>query len=237
MEYERTPDGQIQADFARRIGFIADQYQRLFNLESEGDHYHATLILVLLQSLLTCCTQLFDRKVETKNSALMQFARQELEQDFQCSSVIERWPSRRSLTNRELLECLRNAVCHPCPQTQEGLPRTGFTSWKSDSGHIAGFIFTHSPWVNNDGAELNPRYISRDVDERGPSRLENERRRFAERYDVADLSVRSDGAGRLRIFHLDDPFIPVLRVRLNNEELSKLTMRLCGYLSAPLEGG
>lgn len=240
MEYERTPDGQMQADFARRIGRIAEQYERLCTAIPLEERYDATLLLTLLQALLTNCAELLNHKPEQKNPALKQLSSRNLGQDptllgFQRTSVVEQWPSSRSLTYRELLECMRHAMSHPCSQTHEGLPQTGYTSWQSNSGVIEGFTFTQSPWVNRSGNALKPLYVPEEKDEKAELKLHDEMRRFEKNYLVPHLSVRSDGTGHLRIYHGDKPFVPVLRLRLDVKQLRMLTMSLSEYLSEPLE--
>lgn len=240
MEYERTPDGQIQADLAFRIGRIADQYGRYCkNMPREEERYEATMLLALLQMLLTNCTELLKSKQRSRtNPAFSEVAGRNLSQDptlfgFQRSSVVREWPSTRPLMYRELLDCLRNAMSHPCPQTEEGLPQTGYTSWQSDSGVIEGFAFTQSPWVDSSGRDV--KHKAREGDEAAGDRLRNEIHRFAKNHSVPDLTVRSDSKGWLRVFHLDEPFVPVLRIRLDIEQLRMLTRSLSEYLAAPLD--
>jgi len=240
MEYERTPDGQLQADFALRIGRIAKQYERLCSAIPLEERYDATLLLSLLQALLTNCAELLKQKPERKNPALKQLTSRNLGQDptllgFQRNSVVEQWPSSRALTYRELLECMRNAMSHPCAQTPEGLPQTGYTSWQSDSGVIEGFTFTQAPWVNSSGKDLKPQYMPSEAAEDAKKKLTTEMQRFEKNYHVPDLSVRSDGAGHLRIYHGDKPFVPVLRLKLDVNQLRMLTMSLSEYLAEPLE--
>jgi len=240
MEYERTPDGQMQADFARRIGRVAEQYERFCKTVPLEERYDATLLLALLQALLTNCAELLKRKPERTNPALKQLASRNLDNDptllgFQRSSVVEQWPSTRPLTYRELLECMRHAMSHPCAQTQAGLPQTGYTSWQSDSGVIEGFTFTQSPWVNATGSALKPLYMPEEGDSEKEPKLREEMKRFEKNYGVPDLSVRSNGEGKLQIFRLREPFVPVLQIRLDIEQLRMLTMSLSEYLSEPLE--
>lgn len=240
MEYERTPDGQMQADFARRIGRIAEQYERSCTSIPLEERYDATLLLSLLQALLTNCAELLKQKPERKHPALKQLTSRNLGQDptllgFQRTSVVEQWPSSRSLTYRELLECMRNAMSHPCAQTQKGLPQTGYTSWQSDSEVIEGFTFTQSSWVSSNGRDLKPLYKPSEKDEDAVSKLREEMKKFGNNHLVPDLSVRSDGNGTMRIYHGDNPFVPVLRLRLDVKQLRMLTMSLSEYLAEPLE--
>lgn len=239
MEYELTPDGQMQADFARRIGRIAEQYEHFCTTLAHHERYEATLMLALLQSLLTNCAELLKRRPERTNPALSQVANRNLDENptllgFQRSSVIKQWPSVRPLKYRELLECMRNAMSHPCAQLRQGLPQTGYTSWQLDSGIIEGFTFTQSPWVNSTGSALKPLYSPVEGDEKKASKLHEEINKFMSNYGVPDLSVRSDGQGHLRIFYGDELFVPVLRINLDVKQLRMLTLSLSEYLAEPL---
>ena len=60
--YNETPDKRIRADFALRIGKLFSGYEKkLSSLEAE-EQFDATLTLVLLQSLLTTCSELMNKK-------------------------------------------------------------------------------------------------------------------------------------------------------------------------------
>lgn len=240
MEYERTPDGQMQADFARRIGRVAEQYERFCKDQPPEERYEATMSLALLQALLTNCAELLKHKPERTNPALKDVANRNLDQDptllgFQRSSVIRCWPTTRPLKYRELLECMRNAMSHPCAQTLEGLPQTGYTSWQSDSGVIEGFTFTQSPWVNSSGRALKPMFLAKEGNAAEEAKLRKVMDDFVKNYAVPDLSIRNDSEGNLRIYYYDQPFMPVLQLKLDVPQLRMLTMSLSEYLAEPLE--
>jgi hypothetical protein len=57
MEYYRTNDGQIQADMARRLGIILEQYHQQIK---GSEKYEVTLTLSVLQTLLTNCIELLN---------------------------------------------------------------------------------------------------------------------------------------------------------------------------------
>ena len=239
MEYERTPDGQMQADFARRIGLVLLQYEQCSKAFPPEQRYEGTLTLALLQALLTNCAELLKHKPERNNPTLKWVAGRSLDEDptllgFQRSCVVKTWHSTRPLKYREILECLRNAMSHPCAQQSDGLPQTGYTSWQPVSGVIEGFTFTQSPWVNSSGKGMKPVWMSEVGSEQDEKKLSSGMKQFSDNYSVPGLTIRDDGKGHKRVFHEDQPFIPVLRLKLSNSQLHMLTLSLSEYLSAPL---
>lgn len=58
MEHIETPDDQIQADFARRVGRVLLHYEAAMERSDPQDSYEATLTICLLQALLTNCIEL-----------------------------------------------------------------------------------------------------------------------------------------------------------------------------------
>jgi hypothetical protein len=102
MEYIATPDGQIQADFARRIGQVLLHYEAGTAFGQPQDSYEATLTICLLQALLTNCVELIDKKVKNDRTGLKKIASRSLEEDpalfglnLQC--ITRQWPSDRPL--------------------------------------------------------------------------------------------------------------------------------------------
>jgi hypothetical protein len=64
--------------------------------------------------------------------------------------------------------------------------------------------------------------------------LNEEMNRFSCNYGVPHLSIRNDGKGEMRVFYNDEPFIPILRIKLNIPQIQMLTKSLCEFLSEPL---
>lgn len=165
MEYRRTDDAQIQADFAGRVGQILMQYESLKTKLPIEEQYEATLSIALLQTMLTQCQELLKNNRSVKNAPLgleelVAMANRGFDEPppllgitHEC--ILDRWPSERSLKYRDVIECIRNALSHPLPQTNERLPRTGYTSQKCNSGLLEAFVFTQSPWVGPSGLLLS----------------------------------------------------------------------------------
>ena len=58
MECIETPDSQMQADFARRVGRVVLHYEAAMERSDPQGSYEATLTICLLQALLTNCIEL-----------------------------------------------------------------------------------------------------------------------------------------------------------------------------------
>ena len=142
MEYERTDDGQIQAAFAQRVGQLLVQYDQWRHQVPTVEQFEATLTIALLQSLLTMCNELIRKKKEPREiRSLAWLADRRLDEEppllgLTVDCVMQRWPSKKGLTYRDIIECLRNALSHPLPQTSVGLPTTGFTTVQGASDLI-----------------------------------------------------------------------------------------------------
>jgi len=236
MEYTSTPNGQIQADFARRVGQVLLHYEAGVALGQSQDSYEATLTICLLQALLTNSVELINSKAKYDRTGLRQIASRSLKEDpalfglnLQC--ITQQWPSNRPLKYREIFECLRNAVSHPLPQKAEGLPTTGYTTWKSPSGMIEGFRFIQSPWVNRSGSDLASRHKVTDEDR---PRLEKVMNSWCSNYGTAGLTVQPGPDGLNRIFLGQQSFIPCLQLDISTVQLRTMTLTLSERLAEPL---
>lgn len=240
MEYERTEDGQIQATFAKRVGQLLVQYDQWRNQVPAVEQYESTLTISLLHSILTMCQELLFKKnlEDTALAAIAGLAGRSLEDEptllgLSRDCVVESWPSERALTYREVIECLRNALSHPGPQTKAGLARTGFTSVPGPSGLIEAYEFIQSPWVNRTGRDLSPRFFSKDAGIHPPKELFNAVRSWASNHQVSGVDVEHID-GRWQPMRDGNLFFPVLRLRIDVRQLRVFTAGLSDYLSEPL---
>lgn len=235
-EYIETPDGQIQADFARRVGQVLLHYEAGAALGQPQDSYEATLTICLLQALLTNCVELIDKKVKNDRTGLTQDASRSLKEDpalfglnLQC--ITRQWPSDRPLKYREIFKCLRNALSHPLPQKANGFPTTGYTTWKSPSGMIEGFRFIQSPWVNRSGSDVADRYKAKDEDR---PELEMVMNAWSSNHGTSGLSIEPGSDGLNRIFLGEKRFIPCLQLDISTTQLRTMTLSLSDRLAEPL---
>jgi hypothetical protein len=243
MEYERTEDAEIQADFAGRAGQVLLQYERLKLQLPLNEQYEATLAIALLQTMLTQCQELL-KKIRSRDKAplglegLVAMANRGFDEPppllgLNQDCILERWPSDKAVKYRDLIECIRNALSHPLPQNNEGLPRTGYTTQKGASGLIEAFVFTQSPWVGGrSGALLQQYRVGRGV----PTKLEDARiniTKWARGAGVANVELIETKEGSLPARD-GVPFLPVMRVRLDVAQLRLFVLGLSDYLSEPL---
>ena len=244
MEYERTPDGQIQSAFAQRAGQLVVQYEALCRQLPIGQQYESTLAVALLQSMLTTGQELLRRgtgkgKSLPAHKGLLALARRSLFDEpallgLEPDCLVECWSSTRGLIYREVFECLRNALSHPGPQRDTKYPTTGFSTCESGSGYVETYEFVHSPWVNSRGSALTPRFAPTELGTSSKLRLEVEVRNWGSNYAVDGLSVSEGEQGQWQVLLGGRLFVPVLRVRLNTRQLRTLTATLSDYLAAPL---
>jgi hypothetical protein len=240
MEYERTENGQIQADFAGRAGQILLQYDRCKEGLPAHLQFEATLAIALLQSLLTQCQELLNKyrnpaKAPEGLEGLVSMANRGFDEPppllgLTQACILERWPSERAVKYRDLIECIRNALSHPLPQTSEGLPRTGYTTQMGTSGLIQAFVFTQSPWVGPSGVLL-PQFRP-ERDEKKRLDAESHIRRWGANSLVPNLELVETKDG-YRPMQGGRPFVPVMRVRLDVAQLRSFVMALSDYLSEP----
>ena len=241
MEYERTEDGQIQADFAYRAGQILLQYEQFSPQLPADRRYEATLAVTLLQSLLTSCQELIrsqgSRSVRggPNNSLTALASRSILDEpalmglDADC--ILKCWPSNRGLTYREVIDCLRNALSHPGAQGHSAYPRTGFTTAQSTSTSVEAYVFTQSSWVNRKGSGLLTAFAPLQNTEKARNELERKMQEWASNHSVERLEITKNDEGLWRVFRAGQPFVPVLQLRLGVQQLRTLALTLSDYLS------
>lgn len=242
MEYERTDDVQIQADFAGRTGQILLQYERCKEGLPAHLQFEATLAIALLQSLLTQCQELLKKyrnpaKAPEGLEGLVSMANRGFDEPppllgLTQACILERWPSERAVKYRDLIECIRNALSHPLPQTSEGLPRTGYTTQIGSSGLIEAFVFTQSTWVGPSGLLL-PEYRPRQGEEKKFDDANIKITNWARNVNVENVVLIETDDGYLPMRN-GMPFVPVMRVRLDADQLRFFVLALSDYLSEPL---
>lgn len=240
MEYERTEDAQIQSDFAGRAGQILLQYECCKEGRPADQQFEATLAIALLQTMLTQCQELLKKyrnpaKAPEGLEGLVAMANRGFDEPppllgLTQACILERWPSERAVQYRDLIECIRNALSHPLPQTKEGLPRTGYTTQKGSSGLIEAFVFTQSPWVGPSGVLLPQFRPGSDEKKRLDAKSSIQRWGANSQVTRLELAETKDGFKPMRD---GKPFVPVMRVRLDVAQLRLLVLALSDYLSEP----
>jgi len=237
MEYERTEDGQIQAAFASRIGQILLQYEQFCVGLPESQRFEATLAVSLLQTMLTSSLEALEAR---RSKALNAGAGRSLLDDpaqfgLNPGCILQSWSSARALTYWDVFKCLRNALSHPGTQGNSRYERTGFTSDQSGSASVTAYVFTQSPWVNSKGSALLPRFAPKGRDADSKVNLEKLAQDWASNHAVEGLVVCHDDLGFWRVHRNDEPFLPVLQLRLGVQQLRTLTLILIDHLAETLQ--
>lgn len=241
MEYERTEDAQIQSDFAGRAGQILLQYDRCKDGLPAHQQFEATLAIALLQTMLTQCWELLKKyrnpaKAPEGLEGLVSMANRRFDEPppllgLTQACILERWPSETAVKYRDLIECIRNALSHPLPQTNEGWPTTGYTTEMGSSGSIESFLFTQSPWVDRSGQLIQDWQAGR-RNTKKQLEVTNKLKKWADDHGIQDLKLLE--SGRVYLPMKDGkPFVPVMRVRLDVAQLRLFVLALSDYLSEP----
>lgn len=228
--FKETPDKRIRADFAFRIGKLFSGYEKkLTSLEAE-EQFDATLTLVLLQSLLTTCSELMNEKPYSD------FFGQQLV-DVPAlwglrSDMVVRNTFPQKLTHKLVINRMRHALSHPTyGDVGHKYPVSGFKNINDSDGNICGFSFVNSPDIKNEG------------------RVESFDESDAERKLTAFQKAISKASGEqvLRLFKKengkfiiccgDEPYICVFQIDIPMAALKTLLSGLSNYLAQPIQQG
>lgn len=247
MEQETTADGQIHASIAKRVGLILAQYEEMTRNEPPNNRYEATLCLSLLQTLLTQCVELIKSSelsgLKTALDQPLSVTPSPFGLSDDCVLTNTMWSSDK-LTHRNVITSLRNAMSHPNKQTNSTHPATGFTQYLSNSEpsadglrQIEGFVFVHSPWVSNSVNDVKAYWTAFTRDFAKVRKLEDKVRNFKTEHGFENLTVESrSNESKCRVYQGTEPFVPVLELKLNTDQLKTLTLELSRHLSSSLLG-
>jgi hypothetical protein len=226
LEYFREPHNKIQAGFALHVGKLLAQYISTFKLPP--DDYEATLLICVVQSLLTVCSELINA-TKKHRSELWSAPIHDVPPWLGISrSFVKRdtfYPC--ELTHGRFIEHLRNAVSHPTSSEKEPYyPSTGYTTLLDGSGIIARFLFIDSPWV--DRGKIHSRFCSLDE-----QRTRECAKTFERRYALSGLTVERNLRGRYEIRRDNELYLPVFQAELTIASLRSLAIELANYLAQP----
>ena len=229
MEYAREFDG-IQAGFALNAGKLLLQYREHALSLPSNRQYEATLAVCVLQSLLTNCSELikymesddiqrefFDQVIGDEGPAVWGITK---------SFIVENeFPG--PLTVGALLEHLRNAVSHPCPDKEFEFDPTGYTTTNDPSERVTAFRFTDSPWVKTGKRHYKGRLpVARKRDAEGRIK------QFHQEYDESDfLNVLPLDDGTYELGRHGVIFWPTFTMELPLAALMELARGLANHLA------
>jgi len=225
MEYHRHPKNQIQADFAYRLGKIANQYRTL-SLPAKED-FSVTLDVCILQNLLTTCTELL--KLMKANERRANY----LTADIEKASVWGLRPDmiaintfRGQLTGDVVLKRLRNALSHPTALDIDAeFPSSGYTTIPDGSDTIRRYCFVNSP----DTKPGRPKTFSTEKE------AEGELKREGRAGDMPkDVGVIRYGADKFCFGRGGKPFARIFKIHLTSDEIHALVIGLSNHLAQPI---
>lgn len=218
MEYFTSENGQIQADFAFRLGKIILQYDNL-NLPLI-DNFSSTLHISILQNVLSNCVELLNNLKELpKDNEL--YLIKDITLEYECflgfkKYMITKNTFQNNISIDTLLRCLRNSLSHPTYiDIHSDTPSTGYTTKPDGSGIINKYIFISSP----------------DVNKRNRPKCFKTKKQFEDyckekRYDF-QYKIEN---GEYKILNPR-----ILKIQLNPQELKDITINICNYLAQPLQ--
>lgn len=221
MEYFRTEDGQIQADLAKRLGIILEQYYKLSTDESK---YEVTLTLAILQSLLTNCVELMNglsRYNKKENPLYKTPIDGRLWGVTEMNIKINTFSSDQ-LSIGNVIRHMRNAFSHPTKTSFDQLNyTTGYTTIPSSSLAIEEVVITDSPDIDEHNQRRGHTYLkAKKILETGG---------FPRDVDIYE--IRNN---KYAFIKDGKPFNRVFQIVVKTNELSQLAFALSNYLSQPI---
>jgi hypothetical protein len=238
MEYHRTNDGQIHADFSRRVGQVILQYEKLSLQLPIEQRYEATLCLAMLQSQLTAAAEILNSKARLRSNSFGLYASRRIAEEpalmgIEASCIQTCWVPGQT-TYRQLLESLRHSMSHPLPQIEQELSVTGFTAWEAENGVVEGYTFVHSPFVSARGRNPKLAFTASPEDARAVRTLQEKCKTWESNYHIVGLQIKEAKDGSLQIFQNDMPFVPVMTIGMSTLQLRTFTLALCDFMSEQL---
>ncbi len=136
MEYDKDKDGRIQADVARRLGIILEQYKRI-KCENK---YESTISLLVLQNLVIIFR---DYAFRIRSMELPEKAKKLSLWGITEDMIIECSKEYNDLSVEKGFSSIRHSLCHP-EFSENEKKRTGYTS-VVENGEISGYTLFHYP--------------------------------------------------------------------------------------------
>jgi hypothetical protein len=223
MEYFRTADAQIQADFARRLGIILKQYK---SLSSDSEKYEVTLTLTVLQSLLTNCVELLnklDKKQKTDNP-FYETPINEERWGIYIGNVLLNTYNTQQLNVNQVVRHVRNALSHPTKiMPFEKIQSTGYYTIQTESNIIEKICFVDSPDMN----ELNRRKTY--SHSKAIELLNNSSANFPKNVEIQIIDEKKSAFKKE-----EKPFCRIFKITFSPKQLDQFAFALISYLSHPL---
>jgi hypothetical protein len=233
MEYSRRFD-KINAGFALRAGLLLDQYRLIAPTLPPEQRYDATLVVCVMQALLTHCRELLTYMEEGDQKEFFERLINDTPHEWGLSRSmikVNTFPD-DEVTLGRLLEHLRDAMSHPA-DSESLYPTTGYTtipydtkdvSAPDETKDVSAFRFTNSPWVRD--GKLTHKALSRD---------RAAIQKTIATYKTGCLQLREDPDGKFGIDRDGKRFVQVFVVELPLQVLIGLAQHLSTYLAQPTQ--
>lgn len=225
MDYFRSANNQIQADFAHRVGRIATVYEKSTKAYPPDQVYEATLHICLLQNLLTSCSELIktmSRRERTSSFFTARFVDIPSLWGLRSSMVEINTFHRAETTYEDVIGHLRNALSHPTALNLSAeFPSTGFDSIQPKDGLISTVTFVNSPDVK----ENRPKMFQQRNEAERVMRL----RGFPPNVEVR--AATNGNHNKYQIFRQDDVYIRLFKIDVPVSNLKQFVLGLSDHLS------
>ena len=215
MEYERTKEGLIQADLAKRLGTVLRQYSE-FKINEEK--FEVSLTLAILQNLLTNCMELLTKENPLTNEITDNLSDWGISIDCINTNTFEQG----KMTYEKIFRHIRNALSHPTTlDLKSDYLSTGYTT-ENNSKTIEKIFFVSSPDVTKNRLRKYNSY--------------NDAKNWKDRQGTFPKETSIIEENEKFIFKLNsEPFYRVCKIELSPKQLLNLTFALSTYLSHPLQ--
>ncbi len=228
MDYFRL-NNQIQADFAYRVGKIAELYG--ISTQSYPDHkvYEDTLHICLLQNLLTSCSELI-KSMSKRERAKCFFSATFTDipslWGLRSSMVIMNTFYRREMIYEDVLSHLRNALSHPTSlDLSSDYPSTGFDSINPVDGQITTYAFVDSPDVKRNRQKFYEQKM----------KAEQVMQEGGFPCDAKVREISKDNGVQYEIWFKDKPFVRIFRIDIPANILKQFVLDLSNHLSLAIQ--
>lgn len=229
MDYRKVNE-KIQADFAYRVGKLAEQYFALKNTSNPIHSYETTLCICLLQSLLTSCSELIKSMKDKEREK--GFFSEPITDIPSFGGIRPEMIKRNSfygeiLSRESVITHIRNALSHPnFIDISAEFPSTGFDVIISE-GEIKKVCFIDSPDAkDNRLKQFNTKeHGNRHIKEKNFSK------ELKLKCEIKEINSMSNHYG---IFYNNKPFGRVFHVEIEVKILYEFLQFLSAYLSKAL---
>jgi hypothetical protein len=231
--YQETPDKRIRADFALRIGKLFTSYEKTQVSLEPNEQFDATMTVVLLQSLLTTCSELM------KNPPYSEFFKKPLV-DVPAfwgirSDMVVRNSFPDQLTHKLVIDRIRHSLSHPSfGDVGNKYPVSGFKNINDNKGKIVAFSFVNSPDIKYEGKVESFKTPDSEHAKKALKTLQDGINKANGNQKLEFVKKPND---KFEIYCEEKPYVRVFQIDIPIVALKSLLLELSNYLSQPIQQG